>query len=178
MPDLSTIISNVSELVPMLVGIAQFFAAVLGATFCGQSLYKFYQASSETGQPVRVSAAIMYALSGVALINLAGSIDVVFDVLFGSEHASTRNLMSYQGSSRLPESGVLMLKGLILLIQLYGLFFVVSGFSKMRKLSDGQAANDVTPASVLYRVFGGALLLNIVLTVNTLAGIAGFGRVL
>jgi len=177
MPDLSTIVQNLSTLIPMVTALVQFAAAVIGAVFCAQGLYKFYR-TLDTAQPERPGTAVLYLLSGITLINLGSSIDVVYDAFFGVEHSSTRNLMSYEGSSRLPENAVLLLKGLILFIQTYGLFFVISGFASMRKLSDNRAAHDITPASVMFRVVGGSLLLNIVLTVNTLAKIAGFGRVL
>lgn len=176
MPDLSQMLANVSAFAPAVAVLIQAVATVGGFIFVAQGLNRFRKAT-ERGEAT-VAQGFMYAVSGVALINLAFSVDVAFDLLYGGSGASVNNLMAYQSSGALPEEGVKLLKIIILLMQTFGLFFVVSGFMQMRKLQDNRQGSDVTVKGTLFRIFAGSALLNLVLTVNTVSGWLGFGSVM
>lgn len=176
MPDLSQMVGNISELVPALSLLIQVVAGLLGFIVVAQGLQRFWVASSR-GEAT-IGAGFLYLVSGVALINLAISADVAMDLLFGGTGASVNNLMAYTPSSAMPEEGQLLMKALLLLIQLFGLFFLVTGLLQMRQLSDNRNGSDVSVKGTMFRTFGGAAMLNMVLTVNTVAGILGFGSVL
>ena len=72
----------------------------------------------------------------------------------------------------------MMMKVIVLLLQVYGLFFTVTGWMSFRKIADNRQGGEDGVSKAAFRIFGGAALLNIVMTVNFFAGLVGFGDVL
>lgn len=176
MNDASTMLSHLSTLVPYLSLLIQTVAGLLGVVFIAQGLYKFYL-HNQRGES-QIGSAFLHLVSGVALLNLVLSINSVFDVLYGGTGASVQNLVAYEPSASMPTQAATVMHAIVLLLQVYGLYFCVSGFVQIRKLQDNRHGAETTFKGAMFRIFGGSALLNIVLTVNTLAGFLGFGKVL
>lgn len=176
MNDVSQMLANVSEVAPYLSVLIQSVAGLLGLLFVAQGLHKFYL-HNQRGEAL-IGSAFTYLIAGVALLNLALSINTVFDLLYGGTGASVEKLVAYRPSASMPTHAGMVMQVIVILLQLYGLFFCVSGFVEIRKLQDNRQGAESTFKSSMFRIFGGAALLNIVLTVNFLAGLLGFGRVL
>lgn len=176
MPDISQMLANVAELVPAITLLIQVIASVAGMLVVVEGLRKFHLVTKR-GEAT-IGSAFSYIISGVALLNLALSINAAFDLLYGGTGVEVNHLMAYSPSGAMPEQGTILVKVIVMLLQVYGLFFTVTGWLTIRKLADNRQGSESTFKSAMFRIFGGAALINIVLTVNTFAGFLGFGQVL
>lgn len=176
MPDISQMLSNVSELVPAASLLIQVAAGMAGVVIIAQGLHKFVL-STQRGEG-QIGSAVMFLISGVALINLALSINVIFDFIYGGSGAAVDQLVAYTPSDALPEQASMAAQVIILLLRLYGLFFTVTGWLALRNIADKRNGSDDGFSKAAFRIIGGAALINIVLTVNFFANLLGFGDVL
>jgi intracellular multiplication protein IcmC len=176
MQDFSQMLANLTETVPYVTILIQAVAGLLGLIFAAQGLHKFYL-HNKRGE-AQLGSGVMYLLSAVMLVNLALSINTAFDLLYGGSGASVEHLVAYKPSEALPTQAAMVMQVIVLLLQLFGFFYVVTGFVELRHLQDNRQASGTTFKGVMLRIFAGSALLNIVLTVNTLAGFVGFGKVM
>ncbi|WDJ45394.1 IcmC-like type IV secretion system protein [Xanthomonas campestris] len=175
MNDVSQMLANLEGVAPYVSTLIQTIASLMGVLFTVQGLYKFKQ-HTERGE-AHLGTAFLYLVSGVALVNLALSTDAAFGLLYGNSGASVQHLVAYKPTDSMPTQAAMVMKVIELLLQVYGLFFTVTGWVQVRKLNENRSGGEVTFRSSMFRILGGAALLNIVLTVNTLAKLLGFGRV-
>ncbi|ASK94736.1 IcmC-like type IV secretion system protein [Xanthomonas campestris pv. trichodesmae] len=176
MNDFSQMLGNFQEVAPYVSVLIQTIASFLGVVFIAQGLFKFRQ-HNVRGE-AHLGSAFLYVLSGVALVNLALSTNAAFGLLYGNSGASVQHLVAYKPTASMPTQGAMLMKVIVLLLQVYGLFYTVTGWVQLRKLHDNRSGGEVSFKSTMFRILGGAALLNVVLTVNTLAKLLGFGRVL
>lgn len=176
MNNVSQMFANLSKAAPYVSILIQTVAGLLGIVFAAQGLHKFYL-HNRRGE-AQIGAAMMYLLSSAMLINLGLSVDVVFDLLYAGSGASVEHLVAYKPSDVMPSQAATVMKIIVLLLQLFGLFYLVTGFVELRHLQDNRQGSGTTFQGVMFRIFGGSALLNIVVTVNTLAGFVGFGKVM
>lgn len=175
--DIDSLLTNVSDVALYGGALLQTLALLAGLVVVAQGLYRLYTAQNTHGEST-IGEAVTFLLSGTALVYFGLSTQVIFDLLYGgANNAAVSHLMSYDPSDGTPAQAAALGKALILILQTFGLWYSISGWLMVRHLNSGRAPQDVTPKKATFRIFGGGLLLNIVLTINMFAGFFGFGKV-
>ncbi|MGH8156552.1 MAG: hypothetical protein ACREPQ_00400 [Rhodanobacter sp.] len=173
MVDASTMLGNLITSFPGLVTLVNLLASLAGLAIVFIGIYKFTELKPKGDQ--RLVTAIMWVFSGVALINLASSIETGLVTVFGSS-ANVHSLMAYSSTSGMSQASQQLIQVLIMCARLYGLVAAIRGIMTLRHVGDpGYREGNAFKSGLMKFVFG-CILLNIVQAVSVVATTFGWGQ--
>jgi len=179
MIDASTMLNTFLNSFPGFELFLNGFVSLTGLVLAGLSLFKFVELGRHGAQPGGITWAtpVMYLITGVALINFASSVDTALETIYGGG-TSVNSLLSYTGSSNMPDQTKLLGKVLIACLRLYGYITYARAWISMRKLGSGQSGSDEVFKKAAIRLIAGVGLINFVGSVNVISSTFGFGNVI
>lgn len=173
MVDASTMLGSVLTSFPGIVTFVNVMASLCGIALVFFGLYKFTQVRPRGEQ--RLVTAIMWVVSGVTLINLAGSIQTGLVTIFGGG-ANVHSLVAYQATSGASAASQQLIQVLIACARLYGLIAAIRGLMTLRHVGD-PGYREGNAFKIGATKFGfGCILLNIVQAVSVVATTFGWGH--
>lgn len=155
-------LQNVIEVLPSIWALANTSAVIIGFALVLYGLYSFADQSRSNQKSGRAK---FFLLSGIMLLNLPASMDVISQSLFLRDSYSS---LSYDPGTSY--SGAVYVKFSIYITMIVGIFGVIKGWVILNRASDNPS--ELWRALVL--IAGGCIAVNIVtfieFTANTIGG--------
>lgn len=174
MVDASTMVGSFMQSYPHLVKLLNVIASLSGLAITLGGLYKFTQVPAHH-ENTKLIVPLMWVLSGVALFNLASSMQTMLVTLFGSG-TNVHNVLAYQATGETSAASKQLIQALILCARLYGMWCAIRGLMTLRHIGDAAHRDGNAFKSGMMKLVFGVLLFNIVQSVNAVSSTFGWGN--
>ena len=176
MNSLDGMISNMVAAMPSFMLLLNVVISLLAVFFVILGVIKMMAVAKRDGT-TRSITPWMLLLSGAMLWNFATSVTAFLETIYGPG-TSTDNLLAYTAGDGMPAQSARMLGLLVMCVRLYGYVAVARGMNAIRHIGAGTQSSEGAGNRALWHLFGGALAINIVASVNGITSFIGLGDVL